>query len=84
MNFIGIHTFSIFLFNDYSFKVLSKFGIIHPDNTQLSGVLVWLLTLPLFILVFAALETTVNEFVFGQKSIKNAFNVYVKNLSLNA
>jgi peptidoglycan/LPS O-acetylase OafA/YrhL len=84
MNFIGIHTFSIFLFHDYSFKVLSKLGIIHPDNTQLGGVLVWLMTLPLFILVFAALETTVDEFVFGQKSIKKAFNVYVKKLSLNA
>jgi peptidoglycan/LPS O-acetylase OafA/YrhL len=84
MNFIGIHTLSIFLFHDYSFRVLSKFGIIHPNNTQLSGVLVWLLTLPLFFLIFAAIETTVNEFVFGQKSIKKAFHVYVKKLSLNA
>jgi len=84
MNFIGIHTFSIFLFHGWSFKVLSKFGIIHPNNTQLSGALVWLMTLPLFFLVFAALETTVNEFVFGEKSIKKAFDVYMKKLSFNA
>jgi peptidoglycan/LPS O-acetylase OafA/YrhL len=84
MNFIGIHTFSIFLFHDYSFKVLARFGMIHPNNTQLSGVLIWLMTLPLFFLVFAAVETTVNEFVFGQKSFKKAFDVYLKKLSFNA
>jgi hypothetical protein len=42
------------------------------------------MTLPLFFLVCAALETTVNEFVFGEKSIKKAFDVYMKKLSFNA
>jgi peptidoglycan/LPS O-acetylase OafA/YrhL len=84
MNFIGVHTYSIFLFHDLSFNVLSKFGIIHPNGTQLIGALVWLMTLPLFFLIFAALETTVNEFVYGQKSIKKAFDVYMKKLPFNA
>ena len=80
MNFIGIHTFSIYLFHDLSFKVLSKVGIIHHNNTELTGVLIWVMILPLFILVFAALETTVNEFVFGQKNFRNAVDSYMKKL----
>ena len=82
-NFIGIHTYSIYLFHSYSFIVLYKMGIIFKNNTQLSGVAIWILTLPLFILIFAAMETTINEFAFGKRSIKNAINSYLNYLPIN-
>lgn len=78
MNFIGRHSYSIFLFHGLSFKTLLMLGLIHHKNTGLFGFLVWLATLPLFILIFAVFETTVNEFVFGKRNIKNVFASYSK------
>lgn len=80
MNFIGIHSFSIYLFNGLSARVLSMLGIIHRDNTQCVGILVWIITLPFFFMLFAALETLLNEFLFGKKTIKESFGTYIKNL----
>lgn len=56
--------------------------MIHKHNTELSGIMVWALTLPLFFLIFSALETTVNEFVFGKRKLKNAFDSYLNKLPI--
>jgi len=84
MNFIGTHTLSIYLFHGIGFKVLSYMGVIHHLDTSFIGIVIWILSLPLLILILAAIETTVNEFVFGKKNIKNAFDLYLKKLSINA
>lgn len=80
MNFIGIHSYSIYLFHGISFKILSEVGIIHKQNTHLSGAIIWLLSMPLFLIALAALETVVDEFVFGKRKLKNALETYLSKL----
>jgi len=80
--FIGIHTYSIYLFHTSGFYFLDKIGIICKHNTEFAGIVIWALTLPLFVLVYAALETTVNEFVFGNRRIIGAFDTYLNYLSI--
>ena len=80
MIFMGIHSYSIYLFHIVHFKILSTLGIVEYHNTTLSGVAIWLLSLPLFIILIAAFETVVNEFVFGDRKFKNAYDIYIKKL----
>ena len=82
MNFIGEHTYSIYLFHGISFTLLKKLHILQKNATGLSGIIVWLLTLPLFILIFALFETIVDEFIFGDKNIKSALSIYMDKLAL--
>lgn len=81
ISFAGVHTFSIYLFHGFSFGFWEKVSIIEHHNTTLAGTTIWLTSLPLFILAFAALETTVNEFVVGKRRISSALDSYLRKLS---
>ena len=80
MNFIGEHTYSIYLFHGLGNFLLHKAGIIHHDNTGFLGIIVWSVTLPFFILVYAALETFVNELAIKRRSPAKAINIYYNKL----
>ena len=81
-NFIGSYTYSIYLFHGISHTVLSKSGIIQANNTGISGAMIWLLTLPLFILLCAAIETAMNEIIFGRRRPRDAINSYLKSMKI--
>ena len=78
INFAGMHTYSIYLFHGGAFKIFQKLGVIQLNSTELHGVLIWLLTLPVFFVIFAAFETVVNEFVFGSRSIVISSQTFFK------
>lgn len=81
-SFIGTYTYSIYLFHGVSFNILSKLDIIQKHNTELTGILIWILTFPLFILFFAVIETTINEIIFGKCSPRNAVKVYLNSMKI--
>lgn len=71
LRFVGQHTYSIYLFHGFSFSVLERLGVLRPLATPAIGILCWIATFPIFIVLCAALEMTVNEFVFGERRAAN-------------
>ncbi|MGK7912178.1 MAG: acyltransferase family protein [Synechococcus sp.] len=78
--FIGIYSYSIYLFHGIQFRILLALGVLHKGGSHWLGILVSLLTLPFFILVYAAFETVVNELIFGNRDFRRAFGVFKQRL----
>jgi peptidoglycan/LPS O-acetylase OafA/YrhL len=71
--YIGTYAYSIYLFHKTSFFVLEKIGVLQEHATSLSGIVLWLAVFPFFIVIFAIVEATVNELIFGSREITNVY-----------
>lgn len=78
--FIGSCSYSIYLFHGSSFNVLRKMEIIHQNDTDITGIVIWIITIPLFVFAFAALEIFINEMVLGKQSVTRAIRTYINAL----
>lgn len=69
----GRHSYGIYLFHGLIFKVFEEVGVLQRPETPWHGILIFVVAAPIGLFALALFEMTVNEFVFGKRSIRNAF-----------
>ena len=79
--FAGKYSFSIYLFNDISSSTLKKLHILatHQSGSPHDsyGLMVWLISLPFFIVLMGFMEAIIYESVVGERNYKRVFNGFL-------
>jgi peptidoglycan/LPS O-acetylase OafA/YrhL len=82
--FVGTYTYSIYIYHTYSFSILEKLGVLGETVSIWHGMVLWILTFPIFIFFFAFIEALVNEFVLGKRRFSGALNAFLKAMSIKS
>jgi peptidoglycan/LPS O-acetylase OafA/YrhL len=69
VTFLGSHSYSIYLFHKFGYEQMQILGVFTPHQTGIAGVAVWCLTLPLFIVVYAAVEDIITGVLVSRKPV---------------